>query len=194
MEMTTAGTTVDAQVGVALSMLEAAGAARGLVYVATPITTGRSVLESLAGGRSVSETDRAHARANNHAKAKLVADAVRRRLPTTLVVNPAEFEAATGDWAQENFYALWADVITRFARRIVVVEGWEFSKGARLEVQLALDCGIPVLDEGLFELSDKSVLNLTRRAEERLIELGESVSNSAEKLGPKLHGRSTRSV
>lgn len=176
-------------------MLVAAGAASGIVYVATPITTGRFALEGVASGTGISVAAKAEARRENELRAHSVAEHVRTRLRGTLVVNPAAFEAGTGGWTQEDFYGLWTSVITKFARRVVVVAGWEFSKGARLEVQLALRLGIPVWDEELFEVIPDQLVKLARHADDQILELCGSVERVSELLGPALElGRRAHSI
>jgi Domain of unknown function (DUF4406) len=167
-----------------ISMLEAAGAGEGVVYVATPITTGQRVVEAWAKRVDLSAEAREEVRRSNEERARSVATSVRRRLQGTMVINPADFESGTAEWSQEDFYELWSTVIRRFARRVVLVEGWAFSKGARLEVQIALNEGIPILDEDLFEIQFEELAGKVESADAAL--------NHEDRLGLRLGSRLVR--
>jgi hypothetical protein len=167
-----------------ISMLEAAGAGEGVVYVATPITTGQQVVEAWSNGVELPVEVREQVRTANEQRARSVATLVRRRLQGTMVINPADFESGTADWDQEDFYDLWSAVIRRFARRVVLVDGWAFSKGARLEVQIALNEGIPILDQDLFEIQFEELVNE--------VELADQALNHEDRIAMRLGSRLVR--
>jgi hypothetical protein len=50
------------------------------------------------------------------------------------------------------------------ADAVAVLDGWERSKGARMEVHVARECGIPVLDAGTLEPIETATLDLPDRA------------------------------
>lgn len=65
------------------------------------------------------------------------------------------------EFNEEDFESLWracmrkaVAAIAATADRIVVLSGWENSRGARVEVQLALDLGIPVETLGMAKVSE----------------------------------------
>ena len=171
-----------------ISMLESAGANEGLVYVATPITTGRTTVEAIVAGNGLSDEERSAVRLANEERVRSVAKKLRHRLRRTIVINPAEFEGGTANWTQENYYDLWSGVIRRFANRVVVVEGWEYCRGARIEVQLALDLGIPIWDEDLFEIPQDTIFSLAWIADEGLRSLAPD-GRRTDILGPCLRAR-----
>jgi hypothetical protein len=138
----------------ALQAFAAAGAERGLIYLSTPITTGRRELElmSTLGAGSREELRRCHADRwlsqvvqPNERDCLLQAELVTQTVALgRLVVNPARMKRPA--WDQEDYDRLWAGLISEFPVTVLPLDGWEYSRGARLEVALALRLGAPVID------------------------------------------------
>jgi hypothetical protein len=89
------------------------------------------------------------------------------------VISPAELEE--GKLGETWEYYMRRDLpLLCTCDMVVVLEGWEKSRGARLEVQTARALGIPVCDRGLKPLSDEppaevAVGSITEEAE-RLVQ------------------------
>jgi hypothetical protein len=68
-------------------------------------------------------------------------------------------EKDSHEFNKDDFEILWRDcmrrAVTALAKsdKVVVLNGWEKSRGARVEVQLALDLGIPVETLGMWRVS-----------------------------------------
>jgi hypothetical protein len=145
---------VDAEIEAMLQAYASAGADRGLFYLSTPITSGRREYELIArlGLHSRAELRATHAEAwraevvaPNERDAVLQADLFQEVVALgRLVVNPARVDRP--GWSQDDYDALWRTLIKRFPVHLVATPGWAFSRGSRLEVQLALDLGVPVVD------------------------------------------------
>lgn len=135
-----------------LQAFRAAGAEAGLSYLSVPITTGRRELELLLEFRCRPDDLRTKHRERwladvvrpNEADAEVLAEKVRTLLPQVLVVNPAHLH--NPDWSQQEYARFWDNLVSTYATRLIAAPGWEFSRGARAEVRLALRLGLPILD------------------------------------------------
>lgn len=73
-------------------------------------------------------------------------------------LNPVP-ERESHEFNNEEYEALWQICMRKAVAaiatvdRIVVLSGWENSRGARVEVQLALDLGIPVETLGMWRVT-----------------------------------------
>lgn len=138
-----------------LQALEAAGADHNVVYVSVPITSGEreiSLMNAL-GVRNADELRATHrdrwlsdvVRPNEeaaHACATLV-----RAAPWTVgtvVVDPSRMTVE--GWSQDDYNAFWVELMRRHVRKLVASPGWAYSRGARIEVELALSLGIEIVD------------------------------------------------
>jgi|GEM_PF-2378152 hypothetical protein len=142
------------EIDAVLQGFESAGADRGVYYLSTSITTGRRELELLS---RLDCRTRAELRARYHdawtnevlhpnerdalLQADLFAETVALGL---LVINPARIKFE--HWTQDHYDLLWSELIRRFPLTIVATPGWQYSRGARLEIQLAIDLGVAVVD------------------------------------------------
>lgn len=119
------------------------------VYLSGPITTGSRFLEwySEIGSSLQSDQKRyaASLRENvvepNSREVRETAARLRAALHEP-VLEPASLFVS--DWSQRDYLALWARVIERFAARIVMMPGWEFSSGCANELERAFLHGLPV--------------------------------------------------
>lgn len=136
----------------ALQCFAAAGAERGLFYLSVPITTGRREFELM---RDLG-VDRAALRGEYRDKwlESVVRPNERDALLWTetfsegvglghLVVNPGRLQR--DDWSQDHYDELWTSLLKTFPAKVVATPEWAFSRGARVEVALALQLGLPVL-------------------------------------------------
>lgn len=151
----------------------AAGADRGLYYLSTAITTGRRELELLErlGCKSRAELRTNHSSewqtavvAPNERDALLNADIFAETVSLgLLVVNPARINLR--HWEQDHYDELWTRLIEDFPVVVVATPGWEFSRGARLEVQLAIQLEIQVLDVTGAALAPKTLIAMAESAD-----------------------------
>jgi hypothetical protein len=153
----------------------AAIALRDAIYVACPVSSGRRELELMA---TLSLFDRDELRRehpvrwrrevlepNKTAAAAAVA-AARDRYSHLSVINPSEFEL--DGLTQPDYDSLCADIIRRHVRCLILADGWQFSRGARLEAALAVELGrevesgdgLPLAADQLFDLMDDAVTSL----------------------------------
>jgi hypothetical protein len=159
---------------VVLEAFEAAGAEAGLVYVTVPITSGRRefrLLHELGCTRDELRTrfrDRwLHEVVHpNEEEAKELAGLTRTTFACALVVDPSRLHVT--EWTQEDFDKLWTVLIEGYARVVVVSPDWAFSRGARLEVALALSLGVPLADPFGRELTASDVAAMVEEAEAEL--------------------------
>ena len=133
---------VEALVG----MLASVVADRTAVYVATPITSGRLLLEwydSRGPGLDLgtSEYRSAHRRCVIEPNLARGADAVRRLRAALrrVVIEPSAVNLE--GWQQADYYVLWATIIRRYADTVVFLDGWEYSEGCAYEFFTALETG-----------------------------------------------------
>ena len=136
----------------ALQCFAAAGAERGLFYLSVPITTGRREFELMAELGVDREVLRSEHREKwleavvrpNERDALLWTDAFSEGVGLGhLVVNPGRLQR--NDWTQEQYDELWTGLLKTFPATVVATPGWAFSRGARVEVALARQLGLPIL-------------------------------------------------
>ncbi|MDP9332217.1 MAG: hypothetical protein M3Q30_02725 [Actinomycetota bacterium] len=138
-----------------MQALEAAGADRNVVYVSVPITSGRreiALFEEL-DVRNADELRNAYrerwltdvVRANED-EAHLYASEVRRSkwAAGSIVVDPSRMKVE--GWAQDDYNAFWVELMERHVCRVVATPGWSYSRGARIELGLALSLALEVVD------------------------------------------------
>lgn len=119
------------------------------VYLSGPITTGPRFLEWYSDvGVSLKDNLKVYTsslRENviepNSREVREAAAQLRNALHEP-VLEPASLFVS--DWSQRDYLALWARVIERFAARIVMMPGWEFSSGCVNELERAFIHGLPV--------------------------------------------------
>jgi hypothetical protein len=142
-------------IDVGIAAFNSSGASRGVVYLSTPIESGRRELEAAAARELSSRSEfrrqypdvwRREVIEPNKRRASDVAQTLSTLYAgSRLVVNPAAFEVA--GWSKSRYDQLWASLLHGFGHAVVPLEGWAYSRGARLEVRLALELGLEVLTE-----------------------------------------------
>ncbi|WP_018681496.1 DUF4406 domain-containing protein [Actinokineospora enzanensis] len=152
---------------------------RDAIYLACPISSGRREVDLMLG---LGVFDREHLRTThvtrwrdevlepNKAAAAEAVDRTRRRHPGRPVINPVEFEL--DGLSQAHYDALCEQVIRDHVGAVTLAAGWEYSRGARLEVELALDLGLPITDVSGDELTGDHLVRELARVSEALIVLG----------------------
>jgi uncharacterized protein DUF4406 len=98
---------------------------------------------------------------NRSAAAAAVA-AARERHASRSVINPAEFDLE--GVTQTDYDVLCERIICEYVARIVLAEGWHFSRGARLEAVLAIRLGLEVEDCGGKPLTPDAMTDLMDHA------------------------------
>jgi hypothetical protein len=148
---------------------------RDAIYVACPVSSGRRELDLMAT-LSLFDRDelrRAHAARwrrevlePNKAAAMSAVAAARNRYAQRSVINPSEFEL--DGLTQPDYDSLCADIIRHHVRCLILADGWQFSRGARLEAVLAVELGLqvesgdglPLTADQLFGLMEDAVTSL----------------------------------
>ena len=153
-------------------------------YVSMPITTGRALMDWLAGyagPMTGPEFADAHRREVIQVNARQVASLLRRAqaaLPGP-VVDPSAYEF---DLPQDDYHLLWTEFLTRHAARLVMADGWQFSRGCALEYQTAVDLDLKVLGADLEPLSVPTAARLLADAATRLAAAGLDPSTARQVL------------
>lgn len=168
------------EIETALQAFAAAGAERGLYYLSTPITTGRRELELMykLGVTSRSELRSKHHSdwldfvvAPNEASALEQADTFTETVALgRVVVNPILIKRK--HWHQSDYDELWAGLLRRYPAAVVPLEGWAYSRGARLEVGLALQLKLPIIYVDGLPCTWEQLSADMARAEKEIVEYG----------------------
>ncbi|MGD0083607.1 MAG: hypothetical protein ABSD78_10475 [Acidimicrobiales bacterium] len=142
---------------------------RQAVYVSSPFTTGRLHIAWRAaqegdGPESLGQLARYEHQVlgPNRATAKQFVDDLRRQLPG-VVIDPLAFPDQI-DWTQDDYRAMWADVVRRHASAVVFRTGWQCSSGCSFEFLVAVQEGLPLLNEDLNPFSVDDGVRLLREA------------------------------
>ena len=152
------------------------------VYVSTPITTGprymnwlrresRSQNEELAMyQQEVINPNLTHGR-------ELVCR-IRSHFMNRVVIDPTAVRLP--GWEQGDYHELWGGVIERYARMVVLGDGWEYSYGCAYEFLIAHRGHTDVVDERFHGITAKEGLDQIRQAAHEYQVLGvfPSVLNS----------------
>jgi hypothetical protein len=166
------------------------GASEGVVYLSVPITSGRRELDLLerlhcARGELVTiHRDRwiREVVQPNEEAATLFAKKTRARYAGQILVEPSPL--TVDGWSQPQYHDFWTELIRRYARLVVVSDGWEFSRGCRREVAAALAAAIRVVDAEGRVLEAPRIAELDRQARSRLSRSPLHESDAASYLEP----------
>lgn len=149
---------------------------RDFVYVSTPITTGHRYLQWRSRHRQEAldnETDQAHRREvmeKNLQAAVHIVRRVRASMDCT-VVDPSQLDDVPG-WQQNDYHRFWAELIRRYVKIVVFVDGWQYSTGCAIEFLAACESGVTVLDQNLRQLEIEHAGELLQNAVGEFIEAG----------------------
>ena len=154
------------------------------VYLSGPITTGpRFVAWYQRKGHALRGDSPAYARSlqedvvqPNNRDIQETAAFLRRKTHEP-VLEPATLNIK--DWKQSDYLNLWDRVIERFAGRLVVMSGWQFSAGCASEVLHAIRCGLPIETVDGAQVSPPLATSMLRAASEEVAELGVPIPNLA---------------
>jgi hypothetical protein len=150
-------------VGAMLSVFSTVLTRNSAIYVSSPLTTGkRARLWREDGDTSYEEFLATHVVAPNR---KAAADfvALLRDGTSKPVIDPTALDDVEG-WDQGDYLYFWGNVISRFAERVVLRDGWEFSRGCSYEFAVARRMNIQCVREDGSPLSLADGVGLIRLA------------------------------
>lgn len=168
-----------------IQTLHAAGADGNVIYVSVPITSGRLEIDLMVelGIRSPATLRSSFERlwldrvvAPNSSRAKELADTVRSADWTDgrIVVDPSRLNIE--GWDQDDYNSFWIDLMTSSVDLVVAAPGWEFSRGARGEISLAMKLGIEVVNSSGQQISVEELKNTGDTVRHELLVKGWSAS------------------
>ena len=126
---------------------------RDAIYVACPVSSGRRELALMAELRLYDREDVRNQHADrwrrevlepNKADAAKSVTSARSRHAGRLVINPATFELK--GLTQHDYDALCGRIIKSHVGHLVLADGWQYSRGARIEAMQAIDQGLRIED------------------------------------------------
>jgi hypothetical protein len=140
---------------------------RDAVYVACPVSSGRRELMLMAElelydrdevrGRH-SERWRREVLEPNKAEAAKSVRSARSRYADRTVINPATFEL--DGLTQPDYDALCGKIIESHVGHVVLADGWQYSRGARIEAVQAIEKGLSVEDGNRTRLDFPEIMRL----------------------------------
>src|SRR2546426_3011685 len=150
---------------------------RTAVYVSVPVTTGLRFIEWFASaGKYLDRNSAAYDQAlkaevilPNNQRAALFLELFRWR-HMGLIIDPTSLDVP--GWSQAEYHRFWTTVIHRHARRVIFLQGWQFSRGCTLEFETAQRSGIDCVSENLQPLTKDEGIRLIRVAIEKCDDVG----------------------
>ena len=122
------------------------------LYLSAPITSGLRFLEWYKDrGRELDSNSSSYRKEHGEhviePNEKEVRNMARRlrQLKRCQVIDPAAFGAP--GWSQDDYRYFWGRVLERYASKVVLMAGWEYSKGCTYEFLVAVQQGIPTLTQ-----------------------------------------------
>jgi hypothetical protein len=146
-----------------------------LTYLSTPITGGQRKYEFLAQREKTSKAELSEPESREFARdvigyntemAKGVAECLQGNPENGVVVNPGTLNVP--GWTQRDYLNHWLAVVKEVADKVVLVPGWQFSKGCVYEAREALNKGIPVQEIQITDLDRTSAQARVDQAVEML--------------------------
>ena len=147
------------------------------IYLSTPITNGKRLLNWYQNNLQDSPKDTSNYQ-NNHLKyvinpncndGKKFATYL-RETTSSFVLDPSCLQI--DNWSQSDYLELWDKIIEKFAEEVRFNDGWEYSNGCVHELILAKRYGIPTKNRLGFPISvDEAIMSLTASIS-RLKEVG----------------------
>lgn len=150
-----------------------------LTYLSTPITGGEKKYEFLVrhGKTDKGQLDEAESReyardviGYNSEMAKGVANCLGGNPANGVVLNPGT--VTIPGWTQKDYLNHWLTVVREVADKVVLVPGWEFSKGCVYEAREALNKGIPLQEIRIQDLDRTSAQDRVNEAVGKLEGVG----------------------
>lgn len=161
-------------------MLHCAVAEKSATYLAVPISSGPRFVEWHAhDGAQIDDSSRyqqEHRRCviqPNCDDAQMLAAHLGERL-SGVIINPSLLDVP--NWTQEDYRSFWADIIQRFAKKVVFADGWQFSNGCAFEFLTAIQCGADRFDQQLQRLDAVAGVRLIGDAIARMHDISVSTA------------------
>lgn len=152
---------------------------RGAVYVACPVSSGRREL-ALMIDLALFDRDELRARhadrwrrevlEPNKADAAYAVSSARGRHAHQTVINPSAFEL--DGLTQPDYDSLCSDIIRAHVGHVVLADGWQYSRGARIEAVQAVGQGLSVEDGNGKRLAGEEILASITDAVPALVDSG----------------------
>ena len=139
------------------------------VYISTPITSGPRFLQwyGREGKRILNDKEaywrgmRAFVILPNRQAAGNYIETLRWQMDSP-IIDPSAFDMP--NWEQEDYHQFWLKVLEKHVRRVIFMDGWEFSTGCTLEFEHALHRGISCLDQRLNPIDANRARDLLEQA------------------------------
>jgi len=91
-----------------------------------------------------------------------------------LFIDPTSCEVP--GWSQSDYADFWTLVLERHVKRVIFLDGWEYSRGCVHEFAIAQELGLDCVDEGLQPITRETGLRLLESAKLEASALGLDVS------------------
>lgn len=138
-----------------------------VIYLSTPITTGRHYLAWLRDNSDsppdVKKRARREVYKRNIDALHGVREQIRATYPTSLLIDPTDLSDQPG-WHQPDYHRFWSEVIASAADAVVFADGWQYSVGCTIEYAVALLSGKRILDAHLRHMDTESAWHLLEDA------------------------------
>jgi hypothetical protein len=171
---------------------------RTAIYVSTPIAAGPKFVEWMrTEGQHLIKDGNEYQRA---LKAEVILPNIQRTAASIellrcchmgLIINPTTLEVP--GWKQSDFHRFWTIILDRHARRVILLQGWQYSRGCTIEFEAAQKLGVDCVDENLEAISREKGLTLIQAAMEPSKAVGID-TDALEKVCRKLVQRETFKV
>jgi hypothetical protein len=142
---------------------------RSAVYISAPITTGQNYIEWY---RKVGFNLKHDQKLYNEKHYKDVIESnlkiIRKfahlyRIQThDVVIEPASFE--NPGWSQHDYLYYWGSIICKYIKKIIVMDGWEYSRGCVFEYFVGKSVGIVFETQDQGKMSSEYAANLINLA------------------------------
>lgn len=151
-------------------------------YIATPITGGRRFYawrrdelhaELRPGDSQYEELLRHNVVRPNLAAVQRRIVLLRERIEGP-VIDPSIVDVP--GWSQHDYRTFWGSVIVQFARAVVLLDEWQFSKGCTHEWDVAARRGLPIYDQQMRPLPLADALAILRGAVQEIAAQGVDAS------------------
>jgi hypothetical protein len=123
------------------------------IYISGPITTGKDFLSWYASqGRLITDKDEYKKRHYNAVILKNIDTILQyaenlKNQSSEKIIEPASFDVA--GWTQHDYLFYWGEVIRKFVKKIVFLDGWNYSNGCIYEYYIGLINGVELVNQNL---------------------------------------------
>lgn len=139
------------------------------VYISSPITTGNRFIQWYKeyGSKLDPESKQYKEEHFNHVIQPNLEDVKKkvtglRQHFDSFLVDPTKFDYP--EWTQDDYRYFWGNVIERHVKTLVLLDGWQYSKGSAFEYLVAARSGIETLSESLYKVDPGTGLQMIHEA------------------------------